>query len=348
MDAIVEYIWIDANGNVRSKARTLVGRTEIKSVEEIPTWNFDGSSTGQSNSSNDSEIILIPVSLYLDPFRDIDYNYRSYKRKCYLVLCECYNRFGVPLPSNTRSDAKKIFYNVQSHETWYGIEQEYVLYDGTTNNLLGWPEDADLEPEKQGKYYCGIGYDRTFGRAIVEEHYFKCLYAGINISGINEEVLPGQWEFQVGPCTGIDASDQLWMARYILHRVCEKHKVIASLDPKPVLGDWNGSGLHTNFSTNEMRSKNGIEKIYDAIYKLKNNHKELIKYCGDNTLRLTGNHETSKLDIFTFGVADRSASVRIPSQVNDVGNGYLEYRVPASNADPYLVTSQMAKIILLD
>ena len=365
---IVEYIWIDADGNTRSKGRTLAGQAVLSTIEDVPTWNFDGSSTKQADSSTDSEIILKPVALYNDPFRIYDYGFTEH---CYLVLCECYNRYGYQLDTNTRYAAKEIFDKVEDHHPWYGLEQEYVLYSikaktitispsedcaqylGSvqTKTLLGWPEIyiPNQGPQSQGMYYCGVGADRTFGRAIVEEHYNKCLKAGIKISGINEEVLPGQWEFQVGPCEGIDAADQLWVARYILHRVCEKHEVVASFEPKPVPGNWNGNGMHTNFSTIETRTENsGIDKIYEAIAKLKNKHKELISVCGDNTKRLTGTHETSKLDNFTFGVADRTASVRIPSQVNDVKCGYLEYRVPAADADPYKVTSRIAKTVLLD
>ncbi|QKF94157.1 glutamine synthetase [Fadolivirus algeromassiliense] len=340
MSVVVEYIWIDADGNTRSKARTLLGRSGLVNVSDVPTWNFDGSSTNQA-VGKDSETILIPVALYKDPFRI------NFPVHCYLVLCECYDRYGNALNSNTRQHANDIFNTdvVASSHLWYGIEQEYVLYDNKTKRILGWPLES--EPESQGKYYCGVGADRTFGREIVEEHYRLCLLADLKMSGINEEVLPGQWEYQIGPCEGIDAGDQLWISRYILHRVCEKYNVTASFAPKPVKGDWNGSGLHTNFSTAEMRTEHGLDKIYEAIDKIEKNHKELIKYCGDNSERLTGTHETSKLDHFTWGVADRTASVRIPSQVNDVKSGYLEYRVPAADADPYQITSMIAKIILL-
>jgi glutamine synthetase len=345
MPIIAEYIWIDADGNTRSKARTINEYYDI-TLNLVPYWSFDGSSTKQAKSSVDSEIMLKPIALFVDPFRKCDYGFSNFNFNCYMVLCECYDRYGFPLSSNTRYLAKQLFDQVANHHTWYGLEQEYVLYNNKTGILLGWPENG-TEPEEQGKYYCGVGADRTFGRKIAEEHYLKCLIAGIKISGINEEVLPGQQEFQVGPCEGITAGDHLWMARYILHRVCEKHDVIASFEPKPVDG-WNGSGMHLNFSTIEMRNENGIEYIYKAISKMEPKHKELITYCGDNTKRLTGTHETSKLDQFTFGVADRSASVRIPFQVDDAKCGYLEYRVPASDTDPYPITSMIAKTILLD
>lgn len=334
---VVEYIWIDSSGYTRSKARTLIGFNHLKNVSDVYTWSFDGTSTGQAVSGTDSEIILHPVALYKDPFRS------NFPVNCYLVLCDCYDRYGKALKSNTRQHANDIFNVIANSEMWFGIEQEYVLYDNKTKRLLGWPETG--EPEPQGKYYCGVGADRAFGREIVEEHYRICLLTGLKISGINEEVLPGQWEYQIGPCEGIEAGDQLWVSRYLLHRVCEKYNVIASFDPKPVKGDFNGSGLHTNFSTVEMRAENGIEKIYEAIHKLENKHKEHIAVYGDNSERLSGMHETSKIDHFTWGVADRTASVRIPSQVYDVKCGYCEDRRPSSNADPYLVTSIIAKTI---
>ena len=346
---IVEYVWIDAAGNLRSKARTLDKmRIGVSDIDNIPQWSFDGSSTKQAESSKDSEIILKPVALFKDPFRNTPNLIPAQ-----MVLCECYDRYGFPLDSNTRYPANEIFDKVLLAETWYGLEQEYVLYDIKTGDVLGWPATDWEYPDPpdylspHDEYYCGVGAGRVFGREIVEEHYMKCLEAGIKISGINGEVMPGQWEFQVGPCEGISVADHLWMARYILHRVCEKHNVIASFDPKPK-PHMNGSGMHLNFSTMLMREGNGIEYIYLAIAKLEKSHDELIKSCGDNTKRLTGTHETSKLDCFTFGVADRTASVRIPSHVSDDRCGYLEYRVPASDADPYVISSMVAKTILLD
>ena len=341
MPVVIEYIWIDANGDTRSKARTLIEYTTINNIKQLKYWNFDGSSTGQA-TGKDSETILVPIALYKDPFR-IDFPVN-----CYLVLCECYDRNGNAIKSNTRQQAYDIFCldNIFSKHIWFGIEQEYVLYDNKTKRILGWPTDG--VPESQGKYYCGAGVDRTFGRNIAEEHYKMCLYAGLEISGINEEVLPGQWEYQIGPCEGIDAGDQLWVSRYLLHRVCEKHGVTASFSPKPIKGDWNGSGLHTNFSTNEMRGENGLVKIYEAVTKLNHKHKEHILVYGDNSERLSGTHETSKLEHFTWGIADRTASVRIPSQVYDAKCGYCEDRRPAANADPYIVTSIIAKTIIFN
>lgn len=138
---------------------------------------------------------------------------------------------------------------------WFGIEQEYTLLD-MDGRPFGWPKCGF--PGPQGPYYCGVGASKVYGRDIVEAHYRACLYAGINIAGTNAEVMPSQWEFQVGPTEGISAGDELWVARYLLHRVAEEFGVVVTLDPKPMEGDWNGAGAHTNFSTKAMREENGI------------------------------------------------------------------------------------------
>lgn len=339
-DIIAEYIWIDAYNNLRSKARTI-------SIDNIPEWNYDGSSTGQA-TNQDSEVVIIPRATFNDPFRT---------GNNILVLCDCYNKEMETISTNTRYNADKIFDQVLDHHIWFGIEQEYVMIDNKTDRLLGWPTPGyglgvnKDEPEPQGKYYCGIGSGKVFGRHIVDEHYELCLYAGIKISGINAEVLPGQWEFQVGPCEGIDAADQLWMARYILERVAEKYDVRISYKPKPIIGDWNGSGCHINCSTIAMRTQdienNGLNHIFNAIEKLSKKHKEHLLVYGDNTIRLSGHHETSSKDTFTYGVASRGTSIRIPSTTFKNGYGYFEDRRPASDIDPYLATSILAETILL-
>lgn len=192
--------------------------------------------------------------------------------------------------------------------------------------------------------------DSAFGRYVVDAHYRACLYAGLKISGINAEVMPGQWEFQVGPCEGLDSGDSLILARYILLRIAEDFGVHVSYDPKPISGDWNGAGCHTNYSTRSMRAEGGFVAIMDAVKKLETCHKELIsKYGAGNERRLTGAHETAAMDKFSYGVADRGASIRIPRQAETDGRGYLEDRRPASNMDPYVVTSLLAqKTILSD
>jgi glutamine synthetase len=319
-----EYIWIDGVNELRSKTKTLTSSPQT--IEELPEWNFDGSSTEQA-PGHDSDIILIPVAKFKDPFR---------KGENILVLCETYNPDGTPNKTNFRYAAKKVMDAHSEAHPWFGIEQEYTLFD-TDGQVLGWPKGGF--PGAQGPYYCGVGAKKVFGRDVVEAHYKACLYAGITISGVNAEVMPGQWEFQVGPCEGIDMGDHLWMARYLLNRVAEDFGIVVSFHPKPIPGDWNGAGCHTNFSTEAMRQEGGIKAIEDAISKMSLRHAEHIEVYGDdNDKRLTGRHETGHIGTFSYGVANRGASIRIPRHVAAQGKGYLEDRRPASNIDPYRVT----------
>ena len=179
---IAEYIWLDCNKNIRSKARTLGNQRPFV----WPKWTYDGSSTGQA-SGHDSEITMIPRAIFDCPFR-------GDKHK--LIICDTYDSEGNPTESNTRYSATKIFTKevIQEHQPWYGLEQEYFLTNPKTGRPLGWPDGSE-EPEEQGKYYCGVG-SNIWTR---EQTYELRLEAGVKISGINAEVAPGQWEFQVGP-----------------------------------------------------------------------------------------------------------------------------------------------------
>ncbi|KAL6187223.1 hypothetical protein ACLB2K_033424 [Fragaria x ananassa] len=334
---IAEYIWVGGSGlDVRSKARTLPG--PVSDPSKLPKWNYDGSSTKQA-PGKDSEVVLYPQAIFKDPFR---------RGNNILVICDCYTPAGEPIPTNRRAAAAKIFNNpaVAAEEPWYGIEQEYTFLQKDTNWPLGWPVGGF--PAPQGPYYCSAGADKAFGRDIVDAHYKACIYAGINISGINAEVMPGQWEFQVGPCVGITAGDQIWAARYILERITEMAGVVLSLDPKPVKGEWNGAGAHCNYSTKSMRNDGGYEIIKKAIEKLKLRHKEHIAAYGEgNERRLTGRCETADIHTFSWGVANRGASVRVGRDTEKEGKGYFEDRRPASNMDPYLVTSMIAETTIL-
>jgi glutamine synthetase len=326
------YVWIDGSGEyLRAKTKTL--DFVPKAINQLPEWNFDGSSTGQAEGSN-SDVYLKPVAMYPDPFRMGDNK---------LVLCETYNYQHQPTSTNFRVTCEKAMTAATDLHPWFGMEQEYTLLDND-HYPFGWPKQGF--PGPQGPYYCGVGADKVYGRDIVEAHYRAMLYAGIQVSGTNAEVMPAQWEFQVGPCEGIAMGDQLWMARFLLHRVAEDFGVVVSLDPKPIPGDWNGAGCHCNFSTQPMREDGGIKEIELAIEQLSLKHAEHIEAYDphggeDNKRRLTGANETSSIDTFSAGVANRGASVRIGRAISEAGKGYLEDRRPSSNCDPYCVTEAL-------
>ncbi|KAK6442082.1 glutamate--ammonia ligase [Oleoguttula sp. CCFEE 5521] len=328
---IAEYVWIDANGGTRSKCKTL--KKVPESVKDLSEWNFDGSSTGQAPGDN-SDVYLRPVAMYPDPFRLGDN---------ILVMCETWMSDGKPNAYNYRHDAASLMEKYAKHEFWFGLEQEYTLLD-TQGWPYGWPKNGF--PAPQGPYYCGNGTGKVFCRDLVEAHYKACLYAGIEISGTNAEVMPAQWEYQVGPCTGIDLGDQLWMSRFLLHRIGEEFGVKVTFHPKPIPGDWNGAGLHSNVSTAAMRADGGMKAIEEAMESLSKRHKEHMKVYGEgNEARMTGAHETASFDKFTWGIANRGASVRVNAQCAEEGKGYFEDRRPASNADPYQITGMIVETL---
>jgi len=338
---ILEYIWIDVSGKTRSKNKVITIEIDEKLILE--EWTFDGSSTGQASGAI-SDIILKPVSIFKNPFiKYID---------SLLVLCECYDKNGIPHDTNYRHRCGITLSSSVNSEALFGIEQEYILF-GKNNLPLGWKEQNEPGCGSQNSvdgspYYCSSGGDRCFGRKVAEKHLQMCLEAGVKICGTNAEVMASQWEFQIGPLNAIDVSDHLWIARYILDRVTENYDCYASLHPKPWKGNWNGSGCHTNFSTNEMREYGGLNKIKEACEKLEKKHKEHIEVYGKyNEERLTGIHETSSINKFSWGMSDRGCSIRIPLIVEKTGCGYLEDRRPASNMDPYLVTERLLSTVVL-
>ncbi|GAA2233586.1 glutamine synthetase beta-grasp domain-containing protein [Streptomyces amakusaensis] len=323
-----EYIWIDGTAptaKLRSKTKILADGAEL------PLWGFDGSSTNQAQGDA-SDCVLMPVFSCPDPIRG---------GSDLLVLCEVLNTDMTPHPSNTRAELTEAGQRFASQEPIFGIEQEYTFFDG--DRPLGFPVGGF--PAPQGGYYCGVGVDEIHGRDVVEAHLDNCLKAGLGISGINAEVMPGQWEFQVGPLPPVEVADQLWIARWLLYRTAEDFGVSATLDPKPVKGDWNGAGAHTNFSTKVMREgPEGYEAIITACESLGEGSKPLdhVKNYGAGIDdRLTGQHETAPWNEYSYGVSDRGASVRIPWQVEKDGKGYIEDRRPNANVDPYVVTRLM-------
>jgi glutamine synthetase len=325
----LEYIWLDGylpEPNLRGKTR--IADSAPKTVEDCPEWGFDGSSTEQASGS-DSDCILKPVRLYPDAGRN----------NAFIVLCEVYLPNGDPHPSNYRAKV------LDDPDTWIGLEQEYfMMQDGRP---LGFPEFGF--PGPQGKYYTGVGYENVgdVARQIADEHLELCLEAGINHEGINAEVAKGQWEFQIFAKGSKSASDDVWVARYLLQRLTEKYGVYIEYHCKPLSGDWNGSGMHCNFSTKHLREVGGKDyflKLMDAFEKNRDEH--IAAYGPDNHLRLTGLHETQSIDKFSWGVADRGASIRVPhSFVKNDYKGYLEDRRPNSQGDPYKIVGRVLKTI---
>ncbi|NIA18567.1 MAG: glutamine synthetase [Simkaniaceae bacterium] len=331
-----EYIWMDGHkptSKLRTKTKIIDG--PVTELSQVPQWGFDGSSTMQA-VGEDSDCLLMPVRYIPDPIRGGD---------DIVVMCEVMNADGSVHETNTRAKLREVAEKYKDHESWFGIEQEYTFFQG--RSPLGWPDGG--YPAPQGPFYCGVGADEVFGRPIVEEHMELCIRSGIGLSGVNAEVMPGQWEFQIGPLGPLEVADELWLARWLLYRLGEDYGTSATLHPKPVAGDWNGAGAHTNFSTKEMRAEGGYKIIEEACKKLGANHeKHIAVYGAHNDERLTGLHETCSIHEFRYGVSDRGASVRIPMATVHAGKGYLEDRRPAANMDPYQVCAILMETICGD
>jgi len=362
---IIEYIWIDGTGptpQLRSKTKVdnnnksrlvteavqdgLVATDDDDNIPENlrecylgPVWGADGSSTNQA-AGKDSDIILVPVCSVRDPFR----------ANAFLNLCEVLDSKGEPHSSNTRAKFRKVLTPRRHFQPWLGLEQEYTLLtlsnhvslDAKGNTAfvldpLGFVAQKGY-PRPQGPYYCGVGANNIYGRGVYEEFLKATSLAGIAITGANWEVMPGQAEFQVSAPEALLTCDHLWLARWIIQRVAEDHRAVVSFDPKPADGDWNGAGMHANFSTGVMRSRDGLDVIKEACDQLEEHvQKHLDAYGEGYERRLTGDHETCSFQEYRWGIADRTASVRIPLQVKEDGKGYLEDRRPNANADPYNV-----------
>lgn len=317
-----EYVWLDGyepEPNLRSKIKA-------REDEKVTEWSFDGSSTQQAETKG-SDCILNPVQTYANP-----------TRPDFLIMCQVFDSSRKFHKSNTRVLAEKVV----SNQWWFGFEQEYYLThpDGV---ILGWEKG---NPRPQGEYYCGVGASNIVGREISEKHALACIEAGISITGTNAEVALGQWEYQCFG-KGIKAGDDLWMSRYLLNKIAEEHGLSVNYHPKPKKGDWNGSGMHTNFSNHDMRTK-GDKKLFESMcQKLGKDHKGgIAAYGSDNDKRLTGKHETQEISKFSYGVSDRGASIRIPIYTLENGwKGYLEDRRPSSNADPYRIIEHIVRTL---
>lgn len=329
--AKLEYIWLDGYKPTQSlRSKTKIDKDFTGKLEDLENWSFDGSSTEQAPGGS-SDCILKPVYVIKDPQR----------KDGYLVMCEVMDSTGAPHESNGRAHIED-----DDNDFWFGFEQEYFLWDPATNKPLGFP--ATGYPGPQGPYYCSVGANNAFGREIVEEHLDVCLEAGLNVEGINAEVAAGQWEFQIFAKGAKEAGDQIWLARYLLERIGEKYGVAINWHCKPMgTLDWNGSGMHANFSNTALRTA-GKKEIYDMICEA---FRPVVKehvdvYGADNHLRLTGKHETASIMDFSYGISDRGASIRIPLATVEKGwYGYLEDRRPNSAADPYKVAARIIKTV---
>ena len=325
----LEYIWLDGykpTANLRSKTKVVSDFSG--KLEDVEMWSFDGSSTLQAEGGS-SDCLLKPVAIYPDPER----------RNGYLVMTEVLNADGSAHVSNGRATIED-----DDDDFWFGFEQEYFLWDPETNLPLGFPKDQT----PQGQFYCSVGAKNSFGREIMDRHLDICLDAGLNVEGTNGEVAPGQWEFQIFSKGAAEAGDQIWIARYILERLAEDYGLAIDYHPKPLgATDWNGSGMHANFSNTTLRtcgSKETYEKICEAFRPVVKEHIEV--YGAYNDQRLTGYHETQSIDAFSYGVSDRGASIRIPIMTVEKGwKGWLEDRRPASNADPYKIAARIIKTV---
>lgn len=328
----LEYIWLDGylpTQNMRSKTKMVSSTGFSGLLSDCPVWCFDGSSTQQAEGGS-SDCLLKPVAIFPDATRE----------NAYLVMCEVMNPDGTPHPSNARATITD-----EDEDFWFGFEQEYFIMDKKTMLPLGFPPGGF--PGPQGRYYCSVGALNTYGRAMVEKHADLCIAAGLNFEGINQEVACGQWEYQIFAKGAKRAGDEIWVSRYLLERLGEEFGWYVEFHPKPIKGDWNGSGMHANFSNTVLRTcgdKNIYDQICEAFRPVVKEHVEV--YGAFNDQRMTGQHETSRLDEFSYGVSDRGASIRIPVlTVSNGWKGWLEDRRPASNGDPYKIAARICKTV---
>lgn len=336
---LATYVWIDGSGiNMRSKDRIL--DCVPYCPESAPGWAFDGSSTGQATTDN-SDTTLKPAAVYRDPFRADPH---------VLILCEVYlGDSGKPAKTNHRYFCNNLCEIHKYEEPWFGLEQEYTMLDNDGWGL-GWPKGGGFPAVKYEFSYCGVGAKYIAGRDVSEAHCKACLFAGLDFEGTNAEVMFACWEFQVGTTLGIKAPDDLWMARYIMNRIGEDYGVDITYHPKPFGHLHPGIGMHHNFSSKRMRSDGGYAFIEECIKRLEKNHMKHMKNYGideaGNRLRLSGKFETSPFDKFSWGIANRKASIRLQRNIKKKGKGFMEDRRPAGDCDPYLVCGMLLETCL--
>lgn len=326
----LEYVWLDGYKPMQSlRSKTRIEHGFSGKLEDCPMWSFDGSSTEQAPGGS-SDCLLKPVAIFPDPGR----------KNAFLVMTEVLNADGTAHESNARATILD-----DDNDFWFGFEQEYFIWNPETDKPIGFPKEGS--PGPQGPYYCSVGAGKAVGRDIVEEHLDMCLEAGVNVEGINAEVAMGQWEFQVFAKGAKAAGDHVWIARYLLERIGEKYGYSINLHCKPLQGDWNGSGMHANFSNTLLRTagnREAYEKVCESFRPFVKEHIDV--YGHDNHLRLTGKHETQSIDQFSYGVSDRGASIRIPIATVERGwKGWLEDRRPNSAADPYKVAARIIETV---
>ena len=351
----LEYVWLDGNSptNLRSKTKyemfefgeqeSPAGLDEI--FAQIPEWSFDGSSTNQAETES-SDLLIRPVRMYPNPLEN------SREIVSYIVLFEFFDTYGSPHKTNTRYQLREYLHNLEEDpELFVGVEQEYLIMDVLSDWPSAWGWDSEENkgkfPNEKDSYYCGVGAKSVNHKWLADTHASMCQRVNIKYGGSNAEVLKSQWEYQVGPTDPLSCADSLWLSRYILQRIAESRGLGINYQPKPIEGDWNGSGAHINFSTNTMR-ESGDKEYFDLVCEtLKENHKKDMKSYGDdnNKKRLTGKNETSKHDKFTYGESDRSVSVRIPISTVRNWKGHVEDRRPSADMDPYQAFFALSKTL---
>ena len=275
--------------------------------------------------------MLKPVFVCDDPIRGEPHK---------LVMCEVFLVSGEPHPSNTRAACREIAENYAHHDTWFGLEQEYTFFDGI--KPLGWPDNGF--PAPQGGYYCGVGADEVFGRPVVEAHLENCLKAGLKISGINAEVMPGQWEFQVGPVAAPEVADQLWVARWLLYRTAEDFPTTVGQQrlgqARPEAGQGRLERRRLPHQLLDRRDARELRRVHrrrrGARHAPRAAHRQLRRRHRGAPDRPARDGLAARVHATASRTAAPRCAFRGRSRIDK--KGYIEDRRPNANMDPYVVT----------